>query len=205
MREIARLVLVLVTICSVSAGALSWARRSLAARIELQSDFYVRGPALARLFGGPAEELLSNKINVEMGGVSYPVFYKLEDGAVTGLAVEAPGHGGYAGDIVIMIGVDRDTGEMLGVEIVAHGETPGVGAQVEKDAFRDQWRGLPAALPAALLAGGGGIDAISGATFSSRAMIDGTNQVTALVREREDEILALIAAAGGPTAREATR
>lgn len=196
MREIGRLVLVLGLICSISAGALAWARGSLAPLIERQSDFYVRGPALARLFEQPADELLGNKVNVELGGVTYPVFYTMAGGEVTGMAVEAAGHGGYSGDIVIMIGVDRTNGQMLGVEIVAHGETPGVGAQVEKPGFREQWQGLPADRDAALRSAGGGIDAITGATFSSRAMIDGTNQVTALVREHEDEILSLIAAAG---------
>jgi H+/Na+-translocating ferredoxin:NAD+ oxidoreductase subunit G len=203
MREIGKLVLVLVLICASSAGALSWVRSSLAARIEAQSDFYVRGPALERLFERPAGELLSNKVNVEMQGVIYPVFYTMENGEVTGLAVEAPGHGGYSGDIVIMLGVDRLNKTMLGVEIVSHGETPGVGAQVEKETFRSQWQGLPSGSDAALRDNGGAIDAITGATFSSRAMIDGTNQVTALVREHEEEILTLIASAGGQVAEEA--
>ena len=202
MREIARLVLVLVLICSLSAGALAWVRSSLAARIERQSDFYVRGPALERLFCRPADEMLTNKVSVEMQGVMYPVFYTLDGGEVVGLAVEAPGHGGYSGDIVIMIGVDRRRSEILGVEIVSHSETPGVGAQVEKEAFRSQWQGLSAAASASLRGDGGNIDAITGATYSSRAMIDGTNQVTALVREREDEILALIAAVGGRIGEE---
>jgi electron transport complex protein RnfG len=83
---------------------------------------------------------------------------------------------------------------MLGVEIVSHGETPGVGAQVEKEAFRQQWQGLSANEATALRGEGGAIDAITGATFSSRAMVDGTNQVTALIKEHQEEILALIAA-----------
>ncbi len=199
MREIAKLVLVLVSICSFSAGALSWVRSSLAARIERQSDFYVRGPALERLFGRPADELLNNKVSVDLAGVVYPVFYTMDMGMVTGLAVEAPGHGGYAGDVVIMIGVDRNSTEMLGMEIVSHGETPGVGAQVEKEQFRDQWRGMRTKTPASLRRDGGEIDAITGATFTSRAVIDGTNQVIELVREREDEILDLIAAAAHNT------
>nr|MEE4269440.1 FMN-binding protein [Candidatus Krumholzibacteria bacterium] len=194
MREIGRLVLVLVVICSVSAGALAWVRDALALRIEQQSDFYVRGPALERLFGRPAAQLLNNKVMVDMGGVSYPVFFTRENGEVSGLAVEAPGHGGYAGDIVIMIGLDRARNQMLGVEIVSHGETPGVGAQVEKEAFRQQWQGLSANEATALRGEGGAIDAITGATFSSRAMVDGTNQVTALIKEHQEEILALIAA-----------
>ena len=202
MREIGRLVLVLVVICSASAGALAWVRDALASRIEQQSDLYVRGPALERLFGQPAAQLLNNKVVVDMDGVSYPVFFFRENGEVSGLAVEAPGHGGYAGDIVIMIGLDRARNEMLGVEIVSHGETPGVGAQVEKEAFRQQWQGLPVEGVVSLRSKGGTIDAITGATFSSRAMIDGTNQVTALIKKHQGEILALIAAIPDPTGQE---
>lgn len=196
MREIGRLVAVLFLICSISAGLLAYVRDALAHRIEQQSDFYVRGPALERLFERPAEQLLANKVQVELDGEIYPVFFTRAEGEVTGLAVEAAGHGGYAGDIVLMIGLDRRSGEMLGVEIVAHGETPGVGAQVEKAAFREQWRGLPATEATALRGQGGQIDAITGATFSSNAMVEGTNQVTRLIKARETEILELIAAAG---------
>lgn len=196
MREIGRLVVVLFLICSISAGLLAFARDALAHRIEQQSDFYVRGPALERLFDRPAGELLANKVSVDLGGQIYPVFFTKEEGEVTGLAIEAPGHGGYAGDIVIMIGLDRESGRMLGVEIVAHGETPGVGAQVEKGEFRAQWQGLSATEPAALRGQGGAIDAITGATFSTAAMLDGTNQVTRLVKEKEAEILQFIAQAG---------
>jgi len=192
MREIGRLVLVLGLICSLSAAALSYVRTALAERIEMQSDFYVRGPALERLFERPADELLANKVTIPVDGAEYPVFFTREGGEVAGLAVEAPGHGGYSGDIVIMVGIDLRTGKGLGVEIVSHGETPGVGARVEQPAFRKQWRGLPLDAPAALRGDGGGIDAISGATYSSRAMIDGTNQVLDLVREHESDILALI-------------
>lgn len=193
MREIGRLVLVLGLICSLSAAALSYVRTSLADRIEQQSDFYVRGPALERLFERPAEELLGNKVVVPVGEAEYPVFFTRENGEVTGLAVEAPGHGGYSGDIVMMVGLDLRTGRGLGVEIVSHGETPGVGARVEEPSFRKQWKGLPLDGPAALRGDGGAIDAISGATYSSHAMIDGTNQVLDLVREHRSDILTLIA------------
>lgn len=194
MREIGRLVLVLGLICSLSATALSYVRTTLAPRIEQQSDFYVRGPALERLFNRPAEELLANKVTVQVGEQSYPVFYSLDGDKLTGLAVEAAGHGGYSGDIVMMIGLDPEQGRMLGVEIVAHSETPGVGAQVEKDSFRKQWQGLALDSHAELRNAGGQVDAITGATFSSHAMIDGTNQVVDLIRDHMTDIRAQIEA-----------
>lgn len=192
MREIGRLVVVLVLICSFSAASLSFVRTSLADRIERQSDFYVRGPALARLFRQPADELLANKIVVASGDTEFPVFYQREDGRVTGLAVEAAGKGGYGGDIVIMVGVDLGRQSVLGVEIVSHSETPGLGARVQDGPFRKQWVGMPLAGTAALTADGGQVDAITGATFSSRAMMDGTNQVLDLLHGRTEEILAEI-------------
>lgn len=193
MREIAHLVLVLGVICSLSAAALAYVRTSLAPRIEMQEDFYVRGPALERLFQQPAQELLTEKLTVPVGDLTYPVFYLREDGDVTGLAVEAAGHGGYSGDIVIMIGLDPRNDRVLGVEIVNHSETPGVGAKVELESFRQQWKGLTLDQPVALSGDGGELDAITGATYSSRAMVDGTNQVVDLLRDHREEILSLIA------------
>ena len=192
MREIAHLVLVLGVICSLSAAALAYVRTSLAGRIEMQEDFYVRGPALERLFNQPAQGLLTEKLTIPVGDQTYPVFYLREDGEVTGLAVEAAGHGGYSGDIVVMIGLDPRNDRVLGVEIVSHSETPGVGAKVELASFRRQWTGLTLDQPVALTGDGGGIDAITGATFSSRAMVDGTNQVVDLLRNHRQEILSLI-------------
>jgi H+/Na+-translocating ferredoxin:NAD+ oxidoreductase subunit G len=193
MREIIRLVIVLGTICFLSAAALAYVRTSLADRIEMQEDFYVRGPALERLFKQPALELLSAKLTIPIGAQSYPVFYTREGDEVTGLAIEAAGHGGYSGDITFMIGLDPRDNSVLGLEIVSHSETPGVGAKVELSAFRDQWKGLTLDLPQELVSNGGRIDAITGATYSSNAMVDGTNQVVTLLRDHRDEILSLIA------------
>ena len=147
MREIIKLVVVLALICGISAASLTVVRDNLASKIEEQSDFYVRGPALERLFDKPASELLGNKINMSDSNYSYPVFYLTDGGRIAGLAIEVPGRGGYAGDIVIMIGIDLQTDQILGLEIIQHSETPGVGSKVEKSSFRKQWKGLPVNMP----------------------------------------------------------
>lgn len=198
MREIGRLVLVLGLIGVLSAAALAYVRTSLAERIERQEDYYVRGPALSRLFDRPADELLANKVKIATETAEYPVFFLTEAGEVTGLAVQAAGHGGYGGDIVLMIGLDMETDRLAGVEIVSHSETPGLGARVEQAEFRRQWEGLLASESVGLRSTGGTIDAISGATFSSRAMVDGTNQVLSLLRDHTDAIMAQIAECSAP-------
>lgn len=196
MREIIRLVLVLSLICGFSAAALTMARQSLATRIETQSDFYVRGPALQRLFDRPAEQLLRNKINFTAEGHTYPVFFLSEEGQVKGLAVEAAGTGGYGGDILLMVGIDFETDKIIGMEIIQHSETPGVGSKVEKAGFRKQWQGLPIGAPVRF-GQGGDIDAISGATYSSKAVVTGTNVIVDLIARHRDDILKMIKAKQG--------
>lgn len=192
MSEIVRMVVVLSLIAGFSSAALTAANIQLGPRMEQQTDFYVRGPALERLFDLPAEEVLNNKIVVETETGPVPVFYSTTDNQVSALAVEATGKGGYGGDLKIMVGVDLVKERQTGMEVVSHSETPGLGARIEEVSFRRQWQGLPLDSPVALSSEGGVIDAISGASFTSRAAVRGTNEVLDFVQDNKDEILTLI-------------
>lgn len=192
MSEIVRMVVVLSLIAGFSSAALTAANIQLGPRMEQQTDFYVRGPALERLFELPAEEVLNNKIVVETETGPVPVFFSTTDNQVSALAVEATGKGGYGGDLKIMVGVDLVKERQTGMEVVSHSETPGLGARIEEVSFRRQWQGLPLDSPVALSSEGGVIDAISGASFTSRAAVRGTNEVLDFVQDNKDEILTLI-------------
>ena len=189
MREITRLVVILTLICAVTAGALEALRVKLEPRIEMQEDLNIRGPALASLFGKPASELLQNKVIYHNNDLDYPIFFHEENGEVAYLAVEAAGKGGYGGDVSIMIGIDLVKNRTIGMEIIKHAETPGLGSRIEKESFRKQWLGLASTDEVVL---GGQIAAISGATYSSRASVNATNQVIVNIRDNKDGILALI-------------
>lgn len=80
---------------------------------------------------------------------------------------------GYSGFIAVKAGIGTD-GRIAKVKILEHGETPGLGAKIAKDAFLGQFEGrelgslsLKKDNPA------GTVDAIAGATISSRAVTDG--------------------------------
>ena len=192
MSEIVRMVVVLSLIAGVCAAALTAANTQLGPQIEKQTDFYVRGPALETLFGKPAEEVLGNKVVVNLVEGAVPVFFTREDDDVSALAIEATGKGGFGGDLVIMVGIDLINDRQSGMEVVSHSETPGLGARIVEAAFRRQWQGLPLDEPVAITADGGVIDAISGASTTSRAAVNGTNEALDFVRENKDEILKLI-------------
>ncbi|MEN8806247.1 MAG: FMN-binding protein [Desulfobacterales bacterium] len=193
MSELTRMVVVLSLIAGVCSAALTSANYLLDPYMRRQTDYFVRGPALERLFNKPAEEVLANKVMIATENGEIPVFFLEEGGAVTQLAVEATGKGGYGGDLQIMVGVDLVKERLTGMEAVSHSETPGLGARIEEAGFRRQWKGLPIDQEVAVTADGGVIDAISGATTTSRAAASGTNQVLDFVRENKDGILSTIA------------
>ena len=107
------------------------------------------------------------------------VYIIYEDGEKAGYAFMASGSG-YGGNIDIMVGLDSGFG-IKGVSILSQTETPGVGNRITESSFTDQFKGLSAS-DIALKSEGGKIDAITGATISSRAVVDA-------VKEKMVEIL----------------
>lgn len=94
-----------------------------------------------------------------------------------GYVVQVSPSGSFSGTLTIMVGVDNN-GAVTGVEVVTHAETSGLGANATKAEFRDQFVGLTGT--AAVTADGGTIDALTGATITSRAVANGvTSAITA--------------------------
>ena len=82
---------------------------------------------------------------------------------------------GYGGDISVMTGVDAD-GKVTGVNILSHAETAGLGAKAAEQSFRDRFIGLIEGITVSKdKAGENSIDAITGATITSRAVTEAGN------------------------------
>ncbi len=75
---------------------------------------------------------------------------------------------GYAGDVEIIVGVNSELA-VTGVVVGKNSETPGLGANAKNPSFRDQFIGTTA--PAI----GQDIDAMTGATITSKAVTGGVN------------------------------
>ena len=78
---------------------------------------------------------------------------------------------GSQGTITLAGGVDTEY-TVTGVKIMTHAETPGLGAKITEPFFTDQFKGV-AVSDLMLSKNDGAIDAITGATVSSQAVIDG--------------------------------
>jgi electron transport complex protein RnfG len=86
---------------------------------------------------------------------------------------------GFGGNIDMIVGVDPE-GRVVGVEITALSETPGLGSKVGEASFLERYRGKSGTIVL-----GVDVDAISGATISSRSVTDGVNRALFALGEME--------------------
>ncbi|MDR1665144.1 MAG: RnfABCDGE type electron transport complex subunit G, partial [Clostridiales bacterium] len=108
----------------------------------------------------------------------------LSNGEVIGYAITAAPKG-YSGAIELMVGFDT-AGIIQGVEILSQTETPGLGANAEKPAFTNQFKGKSGKLTVTKSkaeAGAGTVDAITSATITSNAVTLGVNDATEYFEE----------------------
>lgn len=70
---------------------------------------------------------------------------------------------GYKGYVPVTVALS-DAGEVIGISIGAHGETPGIGDRIEDPAFTDRFIGMTPPVT-------GAVDTLTGATYSSGAVV----------------------------------
>ena len=68
---------------------------------------------------------------------------KNENGALVGYAIKTSAKG-YGGDVLCVVGFDA-SGTLIGLSVSAPDETPGLGSNVQKSAFREQFLGADTA------------------------------------------------------------
>lgn len=86
---------------------------------------------------------------------------------------------GFGGAIDMVVGVDND-GVVTGISIIKMAETSGLGTNASKPSFKDQYIG--GAGDFAVNKDGGEIDALTGATITSRAVTKGVNSAVEAVK-----------------------
>ncbi len=127
------------------------------------------------------------------GSITREVFPATRDGTVTGVAYEVTGQG-YGGAIDILMGIDRD-GTLLGVRVLHHSETPGLGDKVEatKSDWIDTFAGTSLdSVPDdewAVKKDGGRFDQFSGATITPRAVVKAVHQGLVFFRAHRNTLL----------------
>ncbi len=114
-------------------------------------------------------------------------------GQPVGLILPVTAPDGYSGDIKLLVGIDP-AGEVLGVRITSHKETPGLGDKVERK--KSDWvldfngRALdnPAAEGWTVVKNGGVFDQFTGATITPRAVTKAVHKALLYFRNHQSDI-----------------
>jgi electron transport complex protein RnfG len=134
-----------------------------------------------------AERLKNEKIALEImpgiiqtakagKAIHYPIFRVDVDEQLAGWVIKASGQG-YSGNIELLLGLDPLAETITGLFVLEQKETPGLGNKIISTDWRDQFIDKKTSQPLMLTksrrqeqtSGGYDIDAITGATISSRA------------------------------------
>ncbi|MDO4153719.1 MAG: RnfABCDGE type electron transport complex subunit G [Clostridia bacterium] len=128
----------------------------------------------------PDAAAFSDEKQTEKDGEAYPYFEGLSDsGEVLGYVFQTSAKG-YGGDISVMVGVNTD-GTVAGVSILSISETAGLGMNAKNESFLNQFLGKSGTI--GVQKNGSSdteIQALTGATITSKAMASAVNQALAL-------------------------
>lgn len=171
MKETIRYGFILGLICLLSAGLLAVVNSWTAPKILAQNK-ETEEKTLAEVL--PEAE----KFEPVVSSTGENIYYKAYDknNKIIGYAFKAAGKG-YSSVVETMVGMDLG-GNVAAVKILSQNETPGLGSRVAEPSWTGQFSGKS-------VLGLSEVQAITGATISSRAVINS-------VKEKAEEIKALI-------------
>jgi len=188
MREMIQMVVVLTVLSFVSGGLLAYVKDGTKDKIEVQQLTFVKGPAIKAILKGATNDPITDRFKLKDGDIERSFVVGVFDGKPKIVAFESSGKG-FGGDLGLMVGVNLEDGKIAGVGVTTHSETPGVGSRAKTDpTFVAQFPGMPIAETFKVKADGGQVDALSGATVTSRGVSAALTEAGKIYEKLKPEI-----------------
>lgn len=183
------------TIITVAAGALLGFVYDLTKQPIAQAEYEKKQKAYQAVFAEAAafesdevlqKAALSKEIfaeGVTGAYISEVLEAKNTQGECIGYVMSFASKEGYGGEITISMGVDL-TGKITGLQVLSASETAGLGAKCKEDAFASQFAGIQSECVAYTKSGRteqNEIDAIGGATITTKAVTGAVNNALAFI------------------------
>lgn len=142
-------------------------------------------------------ELLDDSVRLNIPGLSEraTVYRATNDGEPVAVVMDVTTSSGYSGDIRLLIAANVD-GTVLGVRVLEHRETPGLGDRIErgKSDWLKQFEGKALQHPPpeawAPDRKGGEFDTVTSATITSSAVIDAVKRALQALESKRENLFA---------------
>lgn len=173
MNKLLRMIIVLTVIGLISGGILSLVYQWAEPRIKINQ---IRETDAAIFKVLPQSKTYKKVVK---GNLTYFECFA-ENNSRIGTAIICQGNG-YQGVIKMLVGVNADFTKFTGMTVLEQVETPGLGAKIAEQKFMLQFKGLAAKPPIEYVKNKipdkpNEIEAITGATISSRAVVNIINK-----------------------------
>lgn len=188
MKKALNLALRLFLICAVASAILAFTNSQTAPLIaERKAQEFI--DAFGEVYPGADEYVPLDDQSLLNDQITQIIEVKT-GGETVGYIIEAIGTGGYAGPVKFMVGVQND-GEVKGFKITESAESPGFGKKAEDPPYAASVVGTMFNAP--VIANGDGtgeheVMAISGATYTTNALVNGFDAVIQKMSELSDDI-----------------
>lgn len=187
-KEIIKPALILFLICAVMAGALAYVN-AITEPVIAQNEKLAEQQSLSQVFADAnnfsdaieASSLIEKGYSVT--GSIEKLYEAQKDGESIGYVIAVSSRG-YGGEIKMLVGIDNAS-NIKGVTLTSHNETPGLGANVGKSSFTNQFEGeIPKEAFFVVkheTANDNEIQAVTAATVSSKAVTAGVADAVTLI------------------------
>lgn len=194
MRDIFKLAFVLTVITVIAGFSLSYVKKITEEPIAQAKISEVKAPAVKLCFEGmkfdnkPWEDYAKFVVGKDKKGkdISVYAFKAKQGGKTTAVAIETFGTG-YHDHLGVMtaIGLNgKDKDKIIRIAITSHGETPGKGDKIEQPDFKKQFANRSINDKIEL----GNVDAISGATMSTKGVIQAINEAMEIFKKNQQTL-----------------
>ncbi len=182
------MLLVLTVTAVIIGGVLAGAYQKFYPKIEANRIAEEKRAIFAVLEGAENYEIIEREIDGKKGKEIVKIFKGLTAaGNLVGYAFIAEGPG-FQAKIKMMVGLNFEFKKLLGMKVLEQLETPGLGNKIVKEKFTDQFQGLAFTPKIEYLKNkkpekDNQIQAITGATISSKAVVNAINKRVKIIMD----------------------
>jgi electron transport complex protein RnfG len=181
MRDILKLGIILAVVCIVAAGLLAVTngiteplitQQAIATEIAAKQAVLPQGQEFEDMDTNTMNDIFNSAGNEDLSNVVLVTMAYDADNQFVGMAIKTT-VSGFGGDILMLIGIDAQ-GTVTTYQVLSHTETAGLGDNMNKDYFKNQFSGKSTQESLTVVkrspANDTEVQAITGATISSKAV-----------------------------------